>query len=301
MADEERPYVARARARHRSPATVAPAGILKENGRPPSASATEEEEEEEDGDRRQRLDTVTFEDEIANDDDDENRARGGDDSPPRARRRVDIPAAMRRYPERRPAGRRVSMASPPRASAAALPRRLERAEPTAREPASASRHLRASRGGCSRLNRALTVVPKLRVVTGAAACSRRETEGDGDRSHRDSVRPAELTDLPEDPKPLTAGAAGAGCRTACRRSPHRAAREGWRWKTGTAAAAKSGSRGKSKRSQGGDDDGTVAGLADFRDRTRRRPLAGGDAAREQEGDHPRRWRAAAAAGGRRTF
>ena len=103
-------------------------------------------------------------------------------------------------------------------------------------------------------------------------------------------KPAELTDLPADPKPLTLNPPSGvdGVDGVAPRSPaFTASGDGAGGFAlgggGTAAAAKSGSkRGKSKRGKGGDDDGGLfAGLADFK-RTERdddKPAAPSDAAK----------------------
>ena len=286
-----------------------PAGILKENGRP-TKRKRDGGGDGGGGGRGPSPATrhhVTFEDEIANDDHDENRARGArDDSPPRARRRVDIPAAVpgdipgdasRAVATRKP---RVPLAvvlpDPP-----ALPRCAGRVRlrPTARRPASASHHLRASRGGwCASSNPALGGRSQLASFTagagGVLASVARPRAMDwrsvGDVATR--FKPAELTDLPADPKPLTAGAnpsVGVAVPPPAFTAQGGGAGGFALGGGGPPAATTAGSkRGKSKRGKGGDDDGGLfAGLADFK-RTERADdtRAGGDAAKGTGDDTP---------------
>ena len=289
-----------------------PAGILKEHGRPTKRKRDGGGGGGAGGGGGGRGPSpatrhhVTFEDEIANDDDrDENRARG--DSPPRARRRVELPAAVpgdasravATHKPRKPLA--VVLPDPP-----ALPRRVGRVRlrpggsdgRAARRQASASHHLRASRGGwCAVSNPAARVGGRSYGAAGAVgvlASVARPRAIDwrfvGDVATR--FKPAELTDLPADPKPRTPANAQSpvGVVAPAFAAPGDAA-GGFALGGGgpSAAAAAGGSkRGKSKRGKGGDDDGGLfAGLADFK-RTERDDVtpAGGDAAKGTGDDAP---------------
>ena len=289
-----------------------PAGILKEHGRPTKRKRDGGGGGGAGGGRGGRGPSpatrhhVTFEDEIANDDDrDENRARG--DSPPRARRRVELPAAVpgdasravATHKPRKPLA--VVLPDPP-----ALPRRVGRVRlrpggsdgRAARRQASASHHLRASRGGwCAVSNPAARVGGRSYGAAGAVgvlASVARPRAIDwrfvGDVATR--FKPAELTDLPADPKPRTPANAQSpvGVVAPAFAAPGDAA-GGFALGGGgpSAAAAAGGSkRGKSKRGKGGDDNGRLfAGLADFK-RTERDDVtpAGGDAAKGTGDDAP---------------
>ena len=231
-----------------------PAGILKENGRPTKRK------------RRDRPVTtrhhVTFEDEVGNEDvlDDD------DESPARARRRVDPGAesahggpsstAPVSLPIRKPLA--VILPEPP-----TLPSRAGRVSlrphgRLSRHPA--SHHLRASRGVGRTGAGVLASVARPRAIGGWNA--------GGTWS-----KPAELVDLPADPKPL--GAVG-GADTAVPGLPGGLTGfavppvatgdgSGAAFTFGGGGGGGGGmKRSKSKKGKGDGDEGLFAGLADFK-------------------------------------
>ena len=237
-----------------------PAGILKENGRPTKRK------------RRDRPVTtrhhVTFEDEVGNEDLLDN----DDESPPRARRRVDPGAesadggpsstAVVSLPIRKPLA--VILPEPPtlpsRAGRVSLrPHGRAAGRGSLRHPA--SHHLRASRGVGRTGAGVLASVARPRASIGG-------WNAVGTRS-----KPAELVDLPADPKPL--GAVG-GADTAVPglsgglpgfTVPPVATGDGSgaAFTFGGGGGAGGGmKRSKSKKGKGDGDEGLFAGLADFK-------------------------------------
>ena len=237
-----------------------PAGILKENGRPTKRK------------RRDRPVTtrhhVTFEDEVGNEDLLDN----DDESPPRARRRVDPGAesahggpsstAPVSLPIRKPLA--VILPEPPtlpsRAGRVSLrPHGRAAGRGSLRHPA--SHHLRASRGVGRTGAGVLASVARPRASIGG-------WNAVGTRS-----KPAELVDLPADPKPL--GAVG-GADTAVPglsgglpgfTVPPVATGDGSgaAFTFGGGGGAGGGmKRSKSKKGKGDGDEGLFAGLADFK-------------------------------------
>lgn len=234
-----------------------PAGILKENGRPTKRK------------RRDRPVTtrhhVTFEDEVGNEDliDDD------DESPARARRRVDPGAephggpsstAVVSLPIRKPLA--VILPEPPtlpsRAGRVSLrPHGRAAGRVSLRHPA--SHHLRASRGVGRTGAGVLASVARPRAIGGWNAGG--------------TTKPAELVDLPADPKPL--GAVG-GVDTAVPGLPGGLTGftvppvatgdgSGAAFTFGGGGGAGGGmKRSKSKKGKGDGDEGLFAGLADFK-------------------------------------
>ena len=231
-----------------------PAGILKENGRPTKRK------------RRDRPVTtrhhVTFEDEVGAEDvlDDD------DESPARARRRVDPGAesadggpsstAVVSLPIRKPLA--VILPEPPTLPSRAGRVSLRPHSRLSRHPA--SHHLRASRGVGRTGAGVLASVARPRAIGGWNA--------GGTRS-----KPAELVDLPADPKPL--GAVG-GADTAVPGLPGGLTGfavppvatgdgSGAAFTFGGGGGAGGGmKRSKSKKGKGDGDEGLFAGLADFK-------------------------------------
>ena len=238
-----------------------PAGILKENGRPTKRK------------RRDRPVTtrhhVTFEDEVGAEDvlDDD----GDDESPARARRRVDPGAesahggpsstAPVSLPVRKPLA--VILPEPPtlpsRAGRVSLrPHGRTAGRVSLRHPA--SHHLRASRGVG-------------RTGAGVLASVARPRASIGGWNAGGTTTPAELVDLPADPKPL--GAVG-GADTAVPGLPGGLSGfavppvatgdgSGAAFTFGGGGGAGGGmKRSKSKKGKGDGDEGLFAGLADFK-------------------------------------